>query len=75
MVPTELPRLLWSRTKKDITMATQLKIGERQAMVMQDYQTIGALLSEAFGGSSEPKDETPQTFEQATAALSAVLGR
>lgn len=61
---------MWEYSLDDMRVRIRLKIGEQQAKVHQDYQTLALIVSEAFGGK---KSETPQTATDAIANFHALF--
>jgi hypothetical protein len=61
---------MWEYSLDDMRVRIRLKIGEQQAKVHQDYQTLALIVSEAFGGK---KSETPQTATDAVANFQALF--
>jgi hypothetical protein len=44
-----LPEVYWKYTLNDIRVATRLYLGRQQALIVQDFDTMAILLSQAFG--------------------------
>jgi hypothetical protein len=61
---------MWEYSLDDMRVRIRLKIGEQQAKVHQDYQTLALIVSEAFGGK---KSDTPQTATDAIANFQALF--
>lgn len=77
--PSKLGPVKWGNSFRDIEIRTKLKIGEKQAGIVQDYQTLISVVSEVFGG--KPKQEnpspsaaTPRNGAELTAAFNSVFG-
>lgn len=60
-------------TFADIKKKTTLCVGERMAMISQDYQTFAIIVSQALGGKKQ-QAKPPQTMDEAEAQLRAVTG-
>ena len=70
-----------TNTVLDIETMTKLKVGERQAQIVQDFQSLACVVSQALGGSTEKATKTedpnilrPQTEAEFHAAFNAVFG-
>lgn len=77
-VPSNLPELYWKYTRNDFKVKLRLYLGCSQARIVQDYQSLAKVVSEAFGGSTQSKvDENtlvPKTKEEMQAAFKGVFG-
>lgn len=75
MVPSQLyADLYWRATYDDIKCKVKLHIGEKQARIVQDFDTLGKILSMAFGsGEGEKKQEVK--VPQSAAELRSVFNQ
>lgn len=71
VTPADLPVIYWSHTLQEIQGYVRLKLSWWQTRAFQDYQTMGIILNQAFGGGENtgaPKGE-PASKEQAIAMI------
>lgn len=54
-LPSTLIEVYWKYTLNDIRVATRLHLGRQQALIVQDFDTMATLLSQAFGGKKGKK--------------------
>lgn len=68
---------------RDLEAVVKIKSGERQAMILQDYQVLASVVSQALGGkpqgaetSSAPPPGTlvPKNMDEMRRAFTAVMG-
>lgn len=57
---------------KDIQTKTRLLVGFTQSKIVQDYQTLGVILNQAFGN-SKPSATIPKTVNELQQAMNAVF--
>lgn len=78
--PSNLPEVYWKFTRNDLKVKLRLYLGERQAQILQNYQSLGLVVSQALGGSKGKQDkfhtdaEVPRTKEEMLQAFKSVLG-
>jgi hypothetical protein len=48
-VPSKLNRILWSHSRRDVVVATKLKVGHEQALITQTYTSLVSVVSQALG--------------------------
>lgn len=74
-VPSSLPEVYWRFTRNDLKVKLRLFLGERQARILQDYQNLALVASQALGGSKkgDTDSEIPKTKEQIQAAFRSVF--
>lgn len=74
-LPSEVREVYWKCTLNDLKVKLRLYLGEKQASIVQDFQTLAKIVSEAFGsGKKDEKVEVPQTEAQMKAAFNSVFG-
>lgn len=80
-VPSNLQKVYWKFTRNDIRVKLRLYLGERQAHILQDYQSLALIVSQALGGSkakggrsSSEDKEVPRTKQEMEAAFKSVFG-
>lgn len=59
-------------------MRTRLKLGEKQAHFIQDYQSIAVVVSQALGGGTKAANENknvPQNKAEAQSLFNRVFGK
>lgn len=70
-VPSQLHReIFWNVTLSDIKTKVKLYIGEQQAKIIQDFQSMMEVMSLAFGDGSKKQDrevEKPKSAADARA--------
>ena len=75
--------MTWTNSLGDIETRTRLKVGNHQALLVQDYQTLVSIMSQILGGepqsggrpaSPEPEGFRPKNVEEMTMAFNSVLG-
>jgi hypothetical protein len=49
-------------------------MGHQQALIIQNFQTLATIVSQAFGGKKENKPTMPQTKEELEASFRSVFG-
>lgn len=76
--PSKTGTIKWTNSLRDIEVRTKLKVGENQARIVQDYQTLISVVSEAFGGGDKTSDtsagKSPSTVAELTNSFNAVFG-
>lgn len=75
-VPSNLLKVYWKVTREDIKVKLRLYLGQRHALILQDYQSMALVASNALGGGSKVQDEedAPQTWAEAQMAFQSVFG-
>lgn len=78
-VPSSIQEVYWKFSRNDFKVRLRLYVGERQAEVVQNYQTMGMILSQAFSAksgsdTSSGEDVVPQNKAEMTAAFKGVFG-
>lgn len=73
--PSHLDSIYWSHTYTDIKLMTKLKVGHEQARVVQDYQTLAMVVSQALGGGKKSSDGAVKTKEEALSQFASVFGK
>lgn len=53
--PSVVSEVYWKYTLNDIRVAIRLHLGRQQALIVQDFDTMATLLSQAFGGKKSKK--------------------
>jgi hypothetical protein len=69
-----MDEISWSVTLDDIKYKLKIKVGLEQAKIFQDYQTMAAILSQAFGGKSK-EVEPPKTKQEALSQFNSLFGQ
>jgi len=74
VVPSETTEIYWRYTLKDIRVKLRLFMGNQQALIVQQFQTMATIVSQAFGSGKNKSDTIkPQTKEELTAAFGSVF--
>lgn len=73
-VPSELNTIYWRNTLKDIRVRLRLHMGQQQALIIQNFQTLATIVSQAFGAKKEKKAVEPQTQAELEASFRSVFG-
>lgn len=53
--------MFWDVSYEDIKTSVKLYIGEQQARITQDYQTLSKVVSNVFGGGEKELPPEPKT--------------
>lgn len=73
-VPSEADEIYWRYTLKDIRVKLRLFLGKHQALIVQDFQTLSTIVSQAFGGKKKSNVQEPKTKEEFDLAFRSVFG-
>jgi len=75
-IPSELDEIYWRCTVKDIKVKMRLYLGRHQALIVQDFQNLATIVSQAFGGKKSSADNAvkPQSADELKAAFGSVFG-
>ena len=74
-MPSQLYRkLFWRVTYGDIKTKIKLHIGERQALIVQEFETLHKVVSLAFGSEEKERPPEPQKPDELRAAFGKVFG-
>lgn len=72
-VPSRAMELVWKYSATDLKVKVRVKLGSKQAEILQNYQTLALIISQAFGGTKK-SDNVPKSKQELEAALNSVLG-
>lgn len=73
-LPSDIQQVYWKSTLNDLKVKLRLYLGNKQAEIVQNFQTLSTVVSLAFGkGKKKEKTEMPQTKEQMEAAFNSVF--
>jgi hypothetical protein len=62
--------LYWQYSLADIRVKLKLHLGQQQALIMQQYDTMALLLNQAFGnGGGAQTSKSPTTTERSAGTL------
>ncbi len=67
--PSQLTRKYWQLTFEDLSVATDLKVGQEMARLTQNYESLIKVVSKALGG--EEKKQKPTVMQNAEHAKQA----
>lgn len=83
-VPSDIKQVYWKFTLNDLRVKMRLYLGEKQAGIVQNYQSLSLVVSQAMGGKSKssasranPSNEealVPQTKNELLASFKGVFG-
>jgi len=73
-VPSELSQIYWRYTLNDIKVKLRLYVGHTQASIVQDFQTMAIIVSQAFGGGKKKEVYEPKTKADLELAFGSVFG-
>ena len=70
---SDVIKILWSHTVRDIRIKLKLKMGFITAKSTQEYQILSSIVGSALGIEKKPKAEPPKNFDQAQMMFSKVF--
>lgn len=73
-VPSDLDEIYWRCTLKDIRVKLRLYLGHQQALIVQYFQSMSIIVSQAFGGKKKDKPAEPKSKDELELAFRSVFG-
>lgn len=73
-VPSDLDEIYWRCTLKDIRVKLRLYLGHQQALIVQNFQSMSIIVSQAFGGKKKDKPVEPKSKAELELAFRSVFG-
>jgi len=79
-VPSDIRQVYWQYTQNDLRVRIRLYLGQRQAGIVQSYQTLAKVAGDLFSDNKRPSADTgnadiPKTRDEAIAQFSSVFGK
>ncbi len=74
-VPSDIDEIYWRCSLKDIRVKLRLYLGHQQALIVQNFQSLATIVSQAFGGKKKNDDVVvPQSKDELEIAFRSVFG-
>ena len=73
-VPSDLIEIYWRCSIKDIRVKLRLYLGHQQALIVQNFQSMATIVSQAFGGKKKDKPVEPKSQAELELAFRSVFG-
>jgi len=80
-LPSNLQEVYWSFTLEDLKVKLRLYVGERQASILQEFQSLSLVAAQAVGGNSKGSKSNsnhdvvvPKTAQEMQGAFMSVFG-